>query len=462
MTKIINAYDGARIYELDKFHSMLSDDYLVDPDNIQTKFIFQQFLNLDKKNMDERLSLLNLSYSLPSLITEKFADYVGEPENSLDICLDAFVSAFIWGGTAIFRPKVLNGEFVVDYVSPSEYILNDDGSERILFYYQVATENGTLFSYILEEYYNKNKVVRTLYRLENIQKFREYTIVGTIVPLTELPQTADLQQFETFPNIDFSPIVTVHNRILKGRKYGTSEMRKIRSLISSIEIEAVNIQDQFLKHLQAKLAVPNSALKTDKNGIANVRDLEAFGMESGDTLPAYITNSNPLIDKAFDQIEDFLRQICAIITLPTEFMGLKDGGTAESADTKKIRLASFIKKVEKIRDKFEDGLSKLDEIRTAWVGAEDSGPLTITWPAIFPDDSSDLANELSAAQDARLISNLKAIMRFQGLSEDEALKEQDTINKEKATFDPASMVVPGSQPPENQPNLPAKVPVYPN
>lgn len=435
MPKIINSSEGGRLYELDTFHQMLSDDYLTNEDNIQTKFVLDQFFNLkDNAKAKQRLALLNLSYSLPSLITEKFADYVGQPITILNVDLDDYISAFIWGGFSIFIPRLVDGVFMVDYASPDEYILEDDGSERLLTYYEIWDKADKKTTYILEQIYVKNVVTRTLYEVSGTSNRKTYSVDGKIVPLTTIHATENLLPSEIIPKIDFSPLVKVHNRKLKGVKYGTSEIRKVRSLISSIEIEAVNIQDQFLKHLQAKLALPNSAMKLDKDGQANIRDLEVFGMEVGDTLPAFIVNSNPLIDKSFEQIENFLRQICAILTIPTEFMGLKDGGSAESADTKKIRLVSFIKKVEKIRSRFESGLNQINVIRELWTGKTEE-QFNISWPSIFPDDPQVLATELQTAQDAKLISNIKAIMKFQNLNEEDALKEQAIINKEKATIE---------------------------
>ncbi len=435
MIKIINRSEGKHLYDLDRFHARLSDEYLSDKEDPQTKFVQEQFLKDTTEKGLERLKLLNISYSIPSLITEKFSDYIGQPITTLNVDLDDYVSAFIWGGLCVFRPKVIDGKFVINYAAPDEYVIYDDGTEKLFTYYEVFDENDNMKTYILEEAYSKNIVTRKLFEVSKLQTNKDYSVQGTQVQLNSIVSTKDLKETETLPKILTSPLVVVHNRKLRGVKYGTSEIKKIQSLISSIEIQAVNIQDQFLKHLQAKLALPISAMKVDGEGKANVRDLEAYGMETGDILPSYITNSNPLIDKAFDQIEDFLRQICAIATLPTEFMGLKDGGTAESADTKRIRLVSFIKKIEKIRSKFEAGFKKLEEIRKAWVPGEADQEFKIIWPSIFPDDPQVLANELMTAQDAKLISNLKAIMKFQGLNEEEALAEQKIINAEQATID---------------------------
>lgn len=450
MAKIINSIEGQRLYELDVFHQMLSDDYLTNKDNIQTKFIFEQFFKNNAKLADERLALLNVSYSIPSLIVEKFSDYVGEPKTTLGFEIDSYVSAFIWGGVSVFRPKVVDGIFYIDYCSPDEYVVDDDGGERLFFYYDIVTSAGAggsdqTTTYILQERYFENTVERTLFKVTKKQKYKEYSVEGTPVPLNSIYATLDLKEFESFPEVKdkngvlIAPLVKVHNRKLKTIKYGTSEIRKVRSLISSIEVEAVNIQDQFLKHLQAKLAVPKSGMKVEKDGTVNVRDMEVFGMETGDTLPAYIMNSNPLIDKSFQQIEDYVRQIAAILTLPTEFFGLKDAGGAESAETKKIRLVSFVKKIEKIRKKFEDALKKLNEIKKAWSTEKADDELIIAWPSIFPDNGMELATELSTAQDSKLISNKKAIMRYQGIDESSAEEEQKIINEENANVQPAEL-----------------------
>lgn len=435
MAKIINATEGKRLYELDQFHSMLSDDYLTDQKNLQTKFVYEQFFKGNALIAKERLELLNLSYSLPSLIVEKFADYVGQPVTSLDVDIDKYVSSFIWGGMAIFRPRVTNFKFFVDYVSPSEYILEDDGTERVLTYYETTDERDVTVKYVLEQRYVKNTVTRTLYKVTELFYVSEYSVLGQPVPLDAHPATAGLPEFEILPNIERSPLVRANNRIIKGTKHGTSEIRKVRSLISSIEIEAVNIQDQFLKHLQAKLAMPVSAAKTDKDGMINVRDLQVIAMEAGDTLPAYIVNSNPLIQESFTQIENFIRQICAILSIPVEFVGLKEPGGAESEGTKKIRLSTFIKKVEKIRTKIESALFELFEIKKAWSAVEKGEEFSVVWPDVFPADKKELASELDIAQNAKLISNIKAIMLYQDLTEEEALAEQEIINKENATIE---------------------------
>ena len=435
MAKIVNSIDGARLQELNSFKAMLSDDYLYDEENLQTKFLVEQFFGADAAKKNDRLRLLNISYSIPSLISDKFSDYVGQPSMDMDVDIEDFVSAFIWGGYAVFNASIVNNEFAVGYNYPYEYIKDSDGSERILTYINVVDDNDNIVQYVLVQTYEGGFVANKLYKVNSVLGVSKANAInGTQVPLETLDATRGLPDQE-FLELNRSPLVLVHNKRIKSRVYGTSEINRVKSLISSIEVEVVNIQDNFLKHLSSILALPATRLKRDEDGKINLNEIKAVAMEAGESAPQYVMNTNPLIKDSFHQIQDMLRQICAILSIPTEFMGLESPGGAESADAKRIRMTSFIKKVEKIRKKFGDGLIELDEIRRQWFGG-DAEEFIITWPDIFPEDPVRVLDQLSKAQDASLITNKKAIMRFQDITEEEALAEQDEIMLEKAKFNP--------------------------
>lgn len=431
MSLIINATEGARLKELDDFSKMLTDEYLSDVRHPQTSFIFNQFFNINQDpRAAEKLRLLNISYSIPSILCDKFADYVGQPLIPFDVSLEDFISTYIWGGYATFNCRMKDGEFLVDLVDPQEYILNGDGSERVLTFLDDYDDRGRLRQYVLVQRINGPNIQNDLYKLSHLGG--AYELHGEKVPLSSHYATEGMLDTEIL-TIDSSPVVVVNNKKINNKLYGTSELKKIRSLISSLEIEVINIQDNFLKHLSSILALPASRLKTNEDGNVEINSLKAIAMEAGDTLPAYIMNTNPLIRDSFLQIEGFLRQICAIASIPDEFMALKSQGGAESADAKKIRLTSFIKKVEKIRAKFEVGLRAVDAIRMQMTEEKDEN-FMIVWPEIFPADKEKLALELSTAQDANLISNKKSIMRYQDLSEEDALAEREQILSEKQTI----------------------------
>lgn len=172
-----------------------------------------------------------------------------------------------------------------------------------------------------------------------------------------------------------------------------------------------------------------------------MRNMKIIGMEVGDTLPAYVSNQNPLIDKSFDTIENLLRQIGAILSLPLEFMNLKGEGGVESAEAKGIRISAFLKKIQRVRSKMELGIDKIHEIATQWGVQVPDDEYSIIWNDVFPVDKKEESQELQSAVETGLISKLKAIMRYQNLNEEQATLELERINKENATIDESQLTV---------------------
>lgn len=446
MAKIISGKEGERLNSISEIEAMLSDKYLTDESHFQTKFILEQFFNHFKTSqiVKDRLRLLNISLDLPSTIVDKFVDYVGQPQlpDGLDVDLDDYISHFIWGGYSVFSPQIAGSEFKVSPVHPDEFINDGDGSTRRVQYLSVSDEKELSQKYLFQrKYYPLGVIENKLFKVAPVSGAEIYQVDGEEVSLDSIPATAGIPQFEN-SLLGRSPIVVVNGRKRDSKIYGYSEIKRVRSLITSTEVEVINIQDQFLKHLQAKMALPMSAGAVDKEtGKLNVKDLEAFFVEANEMTPTYIFNENPLISKSFEFIKDSLTQICAILSLPPEFLGLKETGGAESTGTKRIRIASFIKKVEKIRSKFETGLRAIFDTYIDWFGNPSGQEFFIMWPEIFPEGSKDVADEMAAAKDAKLISHKKAVMKYQGLTEQEAEEEIKIINEENATVDESLLPV---------------------
>lgn len=440
--KITTKLEGDRLRQISNFEEMLSDEYLQNVKIAQTAFIYEKFFKGGEElKRAERLRLLNISYSLPLLIAEKLADYVGEPSNPYEkFELFPFVFAYAWGGYSVFKCRKVNSKFVIEYHSPDGYILRDDGSEQLLTYMVKENESGSLERYTFVQTYTKGKIQNELYKMDGFNTSSTGALEGTPVPLATLEATAQIKGEEN-TGIEENPIVVVHNTKLTSTKYGDSDIKKIRSLVSSIEIQAVNLQDQLLKHLQAKLAIPVSKMPVDKEtGMVDMSKLEVIGMENGDPTPMYLTNTNPLIEKSFEQIEKMIIQISAILSIPVEFFGIKAVGGAESTDTKIIRLSPFIKRIERVRKSFDMAFDRIAEIAKGF-GTSVSENAVISWTDIFPKNKQSEADELSVALDSQLISKKRAIMRYQGLDDKEAEEEMKTILAENASISPADLGV---------------------
>jgi len=438
--EIIGKIESDRLKTIAEFEEMLGDSYLGNLSNSQTSFLFDKFFKGgNESERVKRLRLLNISYSLPLMIAEKTADYVGSPKNIEYIDIHNSVMCYSWAGYAVFKVSKKDGKIVVKRHNADGYMLNDDGSEELLTYFVKEDENNTITKYIFKEVFTKGVCSNELYQVYSDStttttsilstKNVKNSVIGIKIPLGSIVETQDIAEVED-TELGFNPIVVVNNTNIDSEKYGYSDVAKIKSLISSIEVQIVNIQDQLLKHLQAKLALPTSSLPIDEKGFVDLSNLEVIGLEAGDQMPSYIINENKQIDKSFALVESMLKQVATILSFPFEFFGLEQKGGAETQDTKIIRISPFIKKVDRIRRNFKTGFLKINEIAKKWgVVLDDS----IMWGPIFPINKTSEVVELSSALDSGLISQKRAIMRYQDLSEAEAEEEMNLINSNEQT-----------------------------
>ena len=430
--KITTKLEGDRLRQISNYEEMLSDDYLSNLKIAQTAFIYEKFFKGDSSvKRQDRLDLLNISYSIPLLISERLADYVGEPSSPYkELDLFPFVFSYAWGGYSVMKCRKVGGKFKVEYQSPDGYILCDDGSEQLLTYMVQENDSGQVEQYVLVQTYTKGTIQNELFKLDT--GYTDGAIQGTPVALATLEATSGILETEK-TGLQINPIVVTDNTKLTSTKYGDSDIRKVRSLMSSIEVQAVNLQDQLLKHLQAKLAIPQSRMIADKKtGLVDLSKLEVIGMEAGDPQPMYISNTNPLIEKSFENIEKMIIQIATILAIPIEFFGIKAVGGAESEGTKIIRLSPFIKRVERVRKAFDKSFDKLEEIAKGF-NVKVEKDTAIVWGDVFPKNKASEADELSVAVDSQLISKKKAIMRYQGIDEEEADTELKIILEDNAS-----------------------------
>ena len=450
MATIIDSLESKRLRDISSVEAMLTPGYLEDTKHLQTSFIYEKFFDgKDEKVRQDRLRLLNISYSIPSLVSEIFADFIGMPSTPLQIDIDQWLNSFTWGGLSIFNVGIKNGEFFVDWESPDGYTIEDDGTEHVYTWLLNVDDKGNHSRYCFEQIYRPGSIQSQLWSLSN-QGHRGSTVMfttketndlsnqyqpftGELVSLTTLDSTKDFQPYQD-TGLDVNPLVVVHNTKRGITKYGSSDVIQVRSMISSIEVQLVNLQDQLLKHLQAKLYIPASKLSVDSRGMVDLSKLEVIMMEQGDTPPGYVMNTNPLIEQTFALIEKLVTQIATVLRIPVEFMGLQAVKGVESDGTKSKRVAAFIKRIEKAQRKFSTALVKVNEIREK-LGFEVIEDFDVMWPHSFPVNKLEQVTELGSALDSGLISRIKAVMRYQDLETEElAEAEIDTINQDRASI----------------------------
>ena len=156
-------------------------------------------------------------------------------------------------------------------------------------------------------------------------------------------------------------------------------------------------------------------------------------MEAGENAPSYVEYKNPLIESAFTHIDKTIDKICAISQVPRELFGSEKGGV-EKVEALNIRLLPFIKKLNRAKRAYREGLTKILKIMFKAEGQElDTGGLEIDFDAGLPIDRLVEARSYETAINAGIISKKRAISKFNKIEGDElddeieAIKEQEKI-----------------------------------
>lgn len=444
--QLVSKTDNTRISNLASVKTRLTSDYLTNQGDKQTSFVVAKYFKEDTKFLE----VLNISFNLLNNMCSIYNDYTGKPNLNYEIDIEGVAYDMAWAGYSVMVASIVDGFFTCQKVNPENYVRDSETQERLLFAYEVEN-NDTINYYILEKKYivsttsikddngiitkqGKTTIENKLYKLSSKGSLQN----ATEVPLSTIPETTDIPPAETLA-IGRSPIFVFNNQKINNLFYGSSEYDKVKSIIQSIEIQSVNIQDQLLKHLQAKLLLPRMALPTRSNTngekFVDLSKLEVLEVEEGATFtPQYVTNTNNLIQHAFTLFELLLSRFCGVSQIPKELLSITSEGGSEAYSTKLIRFSVFIKKIEKYRDVIQKQLKEIDNVRNQ-LGFGDGSKFICLWDSVLPADSSVEITNLISLRNSGLISKLKAIMQAQDISLEEAEKELLLIDGESENID---------------------------
>ncbi len=147
----------------------------------------------------------------------------------------------------------------------------------------------------------------------------------------------------------FIPVYTVNNLKTARDAEGTSDYRDLLSLFEELTRVQSQIATQLKKHASAKMAVPLGVL--DEHGRMRNEEAEVFEVasdrEDGFVIPQYITNSNPLIDAAFQSQEKILEAIARVSEVSTILIDWNVSGGAERVGALRLRLLRTESKVKR-------------------------------------------------------------------------------------------------------------------
>jgi hypothetical protein len=245
------------------------------------------------------------------------------------------------------------------------------------------------------------------------------------------------------------PVVQTNDMKVPGEYFSMGVIEQIKSACEEICDCLTRLSGQFIKHLSAKIAVPTSAVQPKINAITGEQYIPSTSMEvipvtSGDIIPQYITNSNPLIEQQFVELEKLLHLIAAIAEVPKSFVGIEEKGGIETVGAKRLNMAEFLKKIEDYQQVFQDSISRLFVFALLLEKQDIPVDLCIKvkYREGLPRDKKNEIGIHSEAVSNGLSSKNRAIQDFFGLTKEEAEKELEEILKEDsigANFNPITI-----------------------
>lgn len=309
----------------------------------------------------------------------------------------------------------------------------------IVAYLTKVDDGGRESKYIyVEDYYLVNKklwIARSLWEDQGAK-------IGNQVPISTFPGLKAVGEAD--PNnpltiiektqFEFLPFVRMDVRKNVMRRHGESVLKKVKPLLYEVNDRLTQISIQFLKHLNAKLQLPEGAVVRDpKTGKIHSVNLEVILARAGEPDAKYITNDNPLIEQAFEHLEKVLRKIAKLTHTPDTFLTEDEKGGVEKASTLRARLFLFISRIERYQQIYEEAI--LDAVRKALLieGERDVDkiPLVVVFESSLPKDWEHDVAVWGEAKAMGLSSKETAVSRFQGIDGKELEEELGRIKEDE-------------------------------
>ena len=301
---------------------------------------------------------------------------------------------------------------------------NGVGQETFFYAQRYFKENGVV------------KIAHELYKASgyDVKEKASFSVLGE--GYSELEGKIETSVLEEIP------IVQIDDLKLGSEVFPTGVIDQIRSPAEEICDCLTRISTQFIKHLSAKIAVPKNALEIeitdDGREVVKSTNLEVIPVDEGDIIPQYITNSNPLIEQQFKQLEKLLNLVAAAAEVPEKFLGIEQKGGVEKVESLKLKMAEFLRKIEDYQEGIKYGVEKLisDSLKLENVSLPEDFSVKVVLREGLPRDKEQEMRTHSGAVDSGIESRKRAIMEYHGLSEQEAQEEMKKIKEEDALLSP--------------------------
>ncbi|MDF2010205.1 phage portal protein [Priestia megaterium] len=241
--------------------------------------------------------------------------------------------------------------------------------------------------------------------------------------------------------VPFPLVVHVPNFGLDDMWNGIDDITEHRSILDEINNRITQISDILDKHADAPIAVPVGTLREDSNGnvVYNVAQEKVFEITGkDDVIPQYITNSNPLVDQAFKELEMLIDLLFTVSEIPSVALGRNDSGTSGSSGLSiKWRMNSLLSKINRKRQYYDKGLKRVYVIAQMLENAVGIDTYEVSVPKLkfktgLPKDAMEEANIMAIRTGGKpTLSQRSAIKQMDDLTDEQTDAELEKMEAEK-------------------------------
>lgn len=229
---------------------------------------------------------------------------------------------------------------------------------------------------------------------------------------------------------------------------GLDDLSEHLPIIDEINNRLTQIADILDKHSDPAMAVPSGLLGEDGEGnpVFHVQRDKVFEvMGKDDVIPQYITWDGQL-SQAFTELDKLVDLLLTTSEIPSVALGKADaGGTSGTSGLAiKWRMNSLLAKINRKRQYYAKGLKQVFAVAQLLETAVGVSDYKLTVPQLsfqdgLPKDDTEQATVMNIRTGgAKTLSQKTAIMRIEGMTEEQAEMEIERINEEsQANMPPA-------------------------
>ena len=375
------------------------------------------------------LKIADLLFGEPPIIQSDDQESVDWIKERSDLVNTSFMTAIDVSryGDGVLYVREEDGNGIIDITQPN------------MWFQVVSPDNVKKVQYHVLAWQEKNKLI--------VQIHDKGSIDSRIYNLSDQSFIKNLESSEIInTGLNDFAVIPVHNIITSDRCYGIDDYGDIDSIVSEIMVRVGQINKILDKHAAPSMQGPASALERDPvSGEWRLKMGTYIPLESGDNKAEYLTWEGELTAN-FTMIEKLVNFLYTISEMGSAIFGDTNTRSGQIASGSALRrlMVSPLAKVNRIRMRFDPALKKAIDLASQ-IGGKGVKSLTdkeisITWQDGLPGDPKEESEIIKDRIESGTMSVRRALMQYDGMSEEDADNELEAIMTEDRMNNPVSVL----------------------